>query len=543
MANDSTVAELILKIMADSSEVRKALGDALTATKQYGYETNSVSKQTQEALKKEDEANKKAAKSTDEHSFSVRMLSRNLTMLGALMSGPIIGALAVAAKTNGQVSLAMTQLSQATKGFSEEIAVAALPVVRQFTSYLQQLNTWFRQLNPQLKSSVVNFLLVGGAILIVLGVLTKLIAMGGMLGKVFNLAMLKGFGVGILAALANPLTYVLLALSIFAVAWIQNWGKIQENTIKILGFLGKQIDDFLATTARVTIAIGLLATGMGWTKAWDTAGLAVDMARAKLTENGMVMQQILRDMGLSAVEAAEAIKKLFGGGGGEGAGQDQFINFFAGFKEGLLQLQESLKNFGAAGVAMAQGMASAMSSAFSDFFFDMFTGEIKTAKEYIESFGKSILRLITNLIAQILVLITVTAILNAIPGGTVVLGLMGGIGSLFSGKKHEGGIVGGFGGLMRKAHEGLSVGEVPIIAQQGEGILSRNGMASIGGKQGLDAVNGGTAGQSGQTIIVHQAIQAWDASDVYRNRHALSAAIIEEIKGNGKFRQTMNSYR
>lgn len=46
------------------------------------------------------------------------------------------------------------------------------------------------------------------------------------------------------------------------------------------------------------------------------------------------------------------------------------------------------------------------------------------------------------------------------------------------------------GGLIR-AHSGLAVDEVPIIAQTGEGILSRRGMSAIGGADTLNRLNRG----------------------------------------------------
>lgn len=53
-------------------------------------------------------------------------------------------------------------------------------------------------------------------------------------------------------------------------------------------------------------------------------------------------------------------------------------------------------------------------------------------------------------------------------------------------KFHEGGII--------RAHNGLAVDEVPIIAQTGEGILSRRGMSALGGAGALNALNGGFGG-------------------------------------------------
>jgi len=57
------------------------------------------------------------------------------------------------------------------------------------------------------------------------------------------------------------------------------------------------------------------------------------------------------------------------------------------------------------------------------------------------------------------------------------------------------------GGMIR-AHNGLAVGEVPIIAQTGEGILSRSGVRNLGGSQAVNDVNAGRGGGGGGDIFV-----------------------------------------
>ena len=91
---------------------------------------------------------------------------------------------------------------------------------------------------------------------------------------------------------------------------------------------------------------------------------------------------------------------------------------------------------------------------------------------------------------------TATAVTRAyadfpFPVSAAVAGIVSGLGAaqvaIIAGQKfHEGGIV--------KAHDGLAVDEVPIIAQRGEGVLSRRGMASLGGTDMLNRINQGQAG-------------------------------------------------
>jgi hypothetical protein len=182
----------------------------------------------------------------------------------------------------------------------------------------------------------------------------------------------------------------------------------------------------------------------------------------------------------------------------------------------------------------AMGIATSMSSTFSDFFFDMFSGELKSMEEYAASFGKAIVKMIADIVAQLIAMWMIVQVLDLTPAGRAVVSMLG-WGSMSS-TKHE-------GGYISKAHEGLSVGEVPIIAQKGEGILSRNGMASLGGEDRLNQINNGNGVGGGTTINLVQAIQAWGPEDVYRNRKMLAAGMAEELERNGAFRTAIKKYR
>lgn len=61
-------------------------------------------------------------------------------------------------------------------------------------------------------------------------------------------------------------------------------------------------------------------------------------------------------------------------------------------------------------------------------------------------------------------------------------------------KFHEGGII--------RAHNGLAIDEVPIIAQTGEGILSRLGMSALGGSSNLNRLNNGISASGGGDINI-----------------------------------------
>ena len=195
--------------------------------------------------------------------------------------------------------------------------------------------------------------------------------------------------------------------------------------------------------------------------------------------------------------------------------------------------KEAAKQFNAM-EEFAKQSARNMQNAFSDFFFKAFTGELRTLNEIFVNFGRAVLQMISNILAKLLLIKLFTTMAGA--SGTI-FGVP--VGSLF----HQGGLVRKHQGGLIRAHNGLAPDEVPIIAQTGEGILSRQGMRTLGGPDSLRALNRGEeTGAGGVTININQVIQAWDAQDVWRNRKALSNAIADDIYNNGKIRSVIRSY-
>jgi len=199
------------------------------------------------------------------------------------------------------------------------------------------------------------------------------------------------------------------------------------------------------------------------------------------------------------------------------------------------QAQETAQKFNAM-QELARQTAQNMQSAFAELFFKAFTGQLRSIQQVFADFGRMMLQMIAQILAKLLVIKLLTAIAG--PGGQI-FGVS--LGKLF----HEGGMVNRYhrGGFIR-AHSGLAPDEVPIIAQTGEGVLSRRGMRAIGGSDNLRRLNKGDPmdGGGGLTVNVTHVIQAWDASDVWRNRKILSSAIAEDIYNNGKIRSIIRNY-
>lgn len=174
--------------------------------------------------------------------------------------------------------------------------------------------------------------------------------------------------------------------------------------------------------------------------------------------------------------------------------------FAEGFKDAFNQYIYDAQTAFQEGVKLAQDTAQAMEQAFSDFFFDMFTGKLKHLSDYINSFFQSVARAMANMMAQKTSVAIASGISNYFGGGGSgsMSNATTGAGDLGGGAPigHVGGYIMHAGGLIPRFHiGGLASDERPIIAQTGEGILSRKGMAAF------DRLNNGDSGSGGSVSV------------------------------------------
>lgn len=196
-----------------------------------------------------------------------------------------------------------------------------------------------------------------------------------------------------------------------------------------------------------------------------------------------------------------------------------------------------------------------MKSTLSDFFQDAFTGELQSGKEYFAEFGRSILRMFSNMIAE---MVARWIMFGSIMEGSSVgkwVGLAGSIFGAFAGIG-SGAIQGGVGGQtvstgtqtvaghtfttawspyhtggIIRAHNGLKIDEVPIIAQTGERVLSRG--------QNRDYEDTMSGRGKDPAVVV---IQAWDTQDIMRNRKSIEGIIVNALRQNSQVRGAIKSY-
>ncbi len=554
MAGEQSIAELILRILADSSQVKKELEEASAASEKFAKETGTTAAQADSVLgslmKAQEEKAKKTTSSFEKFTSGMRQVSRSAMQMGAMLMGPVVAALAVGAKMSGQVEVSMVKLGEATKLFSLSVAQAALPVVEKFTQWLVRLNQWFLSLPVGVRQSIVQFALLGGAFLIVAGMVARVIYIFGILGPklawiggIFK--WLAGIVVGAAAAIGWPLTILIGVVALFATAWTANWLGVRDFTQSVLGVIGNSIDWLYDRLMRIVLTLQNKAGGMSWAQAWKEAGDAVTEARKKCDEEGLGMEDRLKNLGTSAAETVDKMKaklgelgsklgSVLGGAGvpGDEKGQKNIgQELLSGVQLGLKKTYDAFGNFSEQMKTLTSNLVQGMASMFSTMFFDLLMGEFKSFEEYMAEFGRKILNMILEIIMQLIIAYWIKKALTAM-----------GWGGLFS---HEGRAIDHYhvGGFVKKAHDGLAPGEVPIVAQQGEGILSRNGMATLGSVENLNKLNAGESVGGGLNVNLVQVIRAWGPEDVYRERKALSGAMIEELERNGLFRAAIKKYK
>lgn len=347
----------------------------------------------------------------------------------------------------------------------------------------------------------------------VAGIFSTLKIVAGIVVKIaYGLAMLKVTWELFVNKFAEMILTMKIQLGEFFVFIIDKLTKIYEK----LPFIGEKIK------AQFTTTINEIENSIEATKrlkeAFKQQGDAAVKELANLSNNLEGISDLLSNkIPASAKEGADKTVKALKG-------------IVEQVDEGV---KEAAKQFNAM-EEFAKQSARNMQNAFSQFFFKAFTGELRSLQEIFVNFGKAVLQMISNILARLLLIKMFTAMAG--PGGKI-FGVA--VGSLF----HEGGMVRKHHGGFIRAHNGLSPDEVPIIAQTGEGILSRQGVRALGGSDNLRALNRGEqAGGGGVTININQVIQAWDAQDVWRNRKALSNAIADDIYNNGKIRSVIRSY-
>lgn len=172
------------------------------------------------------------------------------------------------------------------------------------------------------------------------------------------------------------------------------------------------------------------------------------------------------------------------------------------FKKGLGEIRAQKTIF----VQTMKDVAGALS--------DSLATNMTSMKGFLQDFGNSTATILKQVAAQWMI--------------TQTLGRMWSPFNLLGLKFHEGGVI--------RAHSGLAVDEVPIIAQTGERVLSRRQ------NREYESIMRGS-GAGGNTVIQPViTIRAFDATDILRNKDQIEAILVNSLQKNGAGRKAVKKY-
>lgn len=459
------------------------------------------------------------ARSVDQAGAAMTRTGMRMTAVGATMTAPFLAATKAMEKYSFDARNEMIRMDNSILSLSQTIAAAAMPAIRELNDNLARIVNILRSIDPAIMESIARWSLLVGQILLVSGAITLFV----------------GKAVSLIGKMLNPITLIIAAIAGLTYAWIEH----QDAFMKVLNAIDYAFNWWVV---KMLEGIKKVMEGLLWLSKVHpamvgTSGMiqgALDGLNRGISAFKTNMQQANAGTGAFAKSFQSLANNITGGIKG-------MMTMWQTAKKDLDTVMQDTKT-------RLLDTAYSFSDGFSDAFDKvLFEGESfgNSMKSLFSSMGRSILKDFVSTVGKNLF----SSLLGGAGtnSGTGLGGLLGaGLGSFFGPIRTAiGGFLGGMfrfheGGMIY-AHAGLAPDEVPIIAQSGEGVLSRRGMAAIGGSSSLRAINKGEApsGGGGVTVVINQVVKAWDSNDVYRNSKTLTAAMANEIRTNGDLRRAI----
>ena len=469
------------------------------------------------------------AHSVDRMGTSMARTGAKMVAVGTTMNAPFYAAAAVMTKYSMAAHQQMDRLANEFLSLSKIMADAALPTIREFNNNFTKLINLLKTIDPVLIQNVAHWSMVTGAILIAIG--TFDIFFGKIISLLAKLALFIGSTGALAIAITGVVVVILSQLGLLNTAWdmLRRGADIACAGIQS-AFAGLKAT-LLASIHGILWAFEELNNFFHFWKNGMKLSPTVDHSLSKA-----IGEEVQKSVG----ELQRLNTELQRVASGETAGQftglvnkatAAFNKISTAWKSTSTKIKTVSEDMG----TFAKQEADMIGSKFGD----MFDRVIFEGQKFSTSF-KQMMRDIGRQVIRDVISKVISAAIN------MAFGTMGGgsAGGFSLGSMHSGGMITKYhnGGLIY-AHNGLAPDEVPIVAQTGEGVLSRKGMAALGGSDNLRALNNGQGMDRAITYSPVVVIQAWDTADVYRNRKALSAALSEEIKNNGSLRDTIKRYK
>lgn len=441
----------------------------------------------------------------------ISRIGQTVAWTGAAITGPLVLAFKNAEKYSLPVRQELERLKNAMLGFQVSIANALLPTAHQLTNFLGRLLNAWNSLSPAVQQSISQavawvgiWLLVGGTLTTITGKIVTLV--GNIIKMGGSLLQFAAIHPVLLAVAGAIAVVVYLMMKFQGVTTTLNNIEIGFNAISISVI---KVRDFFISLYDVLLKVQEKFNGV-----LSKFGINVEKNAKKVAEIRAELAR-LKESGSSDIRALEQrIADLMGGTKGNLAlTVEEIQRVFDALKQNvdvkIPQIGEQIDQL----FEMAQKVAGQMSKSFGDLFFNVITGQVKNLKEVFADFGRSLMQILAQALARFILIKSLGVMFpKLIP--------------FF----HQGGVV--------RAHSGmLAKDEVPIIAQTGERVLSRRQnkayekMMSGGGVGGANITN--------QPVLV---IQAWDASDIFKNRKAIEAIMSNSLRSNSDFRGDVKRY-
>jgi len=485
----------------------------------------------------------KFANSTHKLGLNMRQVGREISQVGqtlAFMGAAITGPLALAFKSSEKYSLSVSnelkRLDNAFIALRLSIAEALVPVVHNLANVFGNLLNVWNSIPAATQQMIIQgiaitgiFLTLGGVAVALIG---RLVRVGGII-----LDLVSKFA---LFALANPW---LVGITAVVAGLIIIFLKFRDVAVPVLNAveIGAEMVYIGFVKLIKYLLVGFNQLCLGLQKFYELLGKIPGKLGESYREASENIQKFRENLeGLIKASDTEIDKVgskisdiLATGEGSLVKGYDKARAAIGNFINSLKNLGKDVKidevaqSFDAI-KSIGEGIARSLGSSFKHFFSDAFRGQIDDAKDYFAEFGNMMLDVLAEVLAKILLIKTIGAVF---PGMIPFF--------------HQGGMVYHSGGLIRPiyAHQGFLPDEVPIIAQSGEGVVSRRGMSALGVNNLRKLNRGESVGEGSQIFNVY--INANDAKSfrdmLVQHPDIFENAIIDALNKNKPIRSAIRN--